>query len=100
MFVRAERSRHLVPELVEHLQLGITWEVTGILGCWAHPARSEETLGRPVLTGWWVLKVSRPLPDRPGEAGEFVMEVTGCGHQRPWWIKPRPARIAQNAGFA
>ncbi len=42
-------SRGLEPRRVEHLQFGITWDVTGILDRWQHPGLAEETLGKPTL---------------------------------------------------
>jgi hypothetical protein len=32
------------------------------------------------------LKVSGPLPGRPAERGEFVMEVSAYGKPSGWWI--------------
>ena len=40
----------LRPVRVEHAQLGITWDVTGILDSWQHPGRVEQTLGQATLT--------------------------------------------------
>jgi hypothetical protein len=80
----------LEPRRVEHLQFGITWDVTGILDRWAHPGRAEETLGKATLIKWWLLKVSGPLPGRPAETGEFVMEVSAYGDPPGWWIRVDP----------
>jgi hypothetical protein len=60
--------------------------VTEILDSWQHPRRPEETLDVADLTKWWLLKVSGPLPGRPAERGEFVMEVSTYGHPPGWWI--------------
>jgi hypothetical protein len=38
--------------------------------------RAEQTLGQPVLTKWWMLKVRGLLPGRPTESGELVTEVS------------------------
>jgi hypothetical protein len=56
--------------------LGLTWYVTEILDRWEHPGNPWQTLGKPDLIKWWLLKVSGPLPDRPAERGEFVMDVS------------------------
>jgi hypothetical protein len=80
------RGSGLEPVQVEHLQFGITWDVTGILDRWAHPGRAEETLGKATLIKWWLLKVSGPLPGRPAELGEFIMEVSAYGAPPGWWI--------------
>jgi hypothetical protein len=32
------------------------------------------------------MQVCGPLPGRPAERREFVMEVTGYGHRPGWWI--------------
>jgi hypothetical protein len=55
-------GRCLEPTQVEHLQFGITWDVTEILDRWAHPGRAEDTTGKAVLIKWRLLKVSGPLP--------------------------------------
>jgi hypothetical protein len=81
-----DRGRDLEPTRVEHLQFGITWDVTAILDRWAHPGRAEDTLGKPVLIKWWQLKVCGPLPGRPAEHGEFTMEVSFHGDPPGWWI--------------
>ena len=83
-------GRGLEPRRVEHLQFGITWDVTGILDRWAHPGRAEDTIGKPALIKWWLLKVSGPLPGRPAEPGGFVMEVSGYGDPPGWWITVEP----------
>jgi len=54
-------GRGLEPKRVEHLQFGITWDVTEILDRWAHPGRAEDTTGKATLIKWWLLKVSGPL---------------------------------------
>ena len=64
----APPARELEPRRVEHLQFGITWDVTEILDRWAHPARAEETLGKAALIKWWLLNVSGPLPGAPPSA--------------------------------
>jgi hypothetical protein len=76
----------LEPKLVEHLQFGITWDVTGILDRWEHPGSPEQTLGKPVLTKWWQLKVSWPLRGHLAERGVFMMEVRAYGDPPGWWI--------------
>jgi hypothetical protein len=86
MFAHAPPGRGLEPERVEHGQLGITWDVTGILDCWQHPGRAEQSLGRPTLAKWWLLKVCGPLPWCPADHGEFVMQVSRYGDRRLWWI--------------
>jgi hypothetical protein len=60
--------------------------VTEILDRWAHPGRAEDTIGKPVLIKWRLLKVSGPLPGRPAERGEFTMEVSSYGDPPGWWI--------------
>jgi len=84
------RGSGLEPERVEHLQLGITWRVTEILDRWQHPGRVQETWGRATVAKWWLLKVSGPLPGRPGVTGEFVMEISAYGHRSRWWITVEP----------
>jgi hypothetical protein len=79
-------GRGLEPKRVEHLQLGLSWYVTGILDHWQHPGRAEDTLGKPDLIKWWLLKVSGPLPGRPAERGEFVMQVSFYGRPPGWFI--------------
>ena len=79
-------GRGLEPRRVEHLQFGITWDVTAILDPWAHPGRAEDTLGKAILIKWWRLKVSGPLPGRPAELGEFTMEVSFHGSPPGRWI--------------
>lgn len=74
------------PNRVEHLQLGITWRVTEILDRWERPGRAEDMLGKPDLIKWWLLKVSGPLPGRPGELGESVMQVSFYADPPVWWI--------------
>jgi hypothetical protein len=69
-------QRSLEPKRVEHLQFGITWDVTEILDHWEHPKHAKDTLGKAILIKWWLLRVSGPLPGRPAERGEFVMEVS------------------------
>ena len=86
MFAHAPSGRELVPERVEHLQFGITWDVTGILDSWQHPGRAEDTLGKPVLIKWWLLKVSGPLPGRPAKCGEFLIGASFYGDPPGWWI--------------
>ena len=66
------------------LQFGITWDVTAILERWAHPGRAEDTPGKATLIRWWLLKVCGPLPGRPAELGEFVMEVSAYGVPPGW----------------
>ena len=83
-------GRGLESRRVEHLQFGITWDVTAILDRWAHPGRAEDTAGKPDLINWWLLKVSGPLPGRPAELGEFVMEVSAYGAPAGWWIRVEP----------
>jgi hypothetical protein len=85
-FNHPSSGRGLEPRRVEHLQLGITWDVTEILDRWEHPGSPEQTPGKPGLVKWWLLKVSGPLPGRPAELGEFVMEVSFYGHPPGWWI--------------
>ena len=89
-FGHAPPARGLEPRQVEYLQFGITWDVTGILDRWAHPGRAEDTLGKAALIRWWLLKVSGPLPGRPAERGEFIMEVSGYGAPPGWWIRAAP----------
>ena len=60
--------------------------MTEILDRWQHHRPPEETLGKPTLTQWWLLKVCGPLPGRPAERGEFVMNVSSYGHPPGWWI--------------
>jgi hypothetical protein len=92
-FDHAPAAPGLEPRRVEHLQFGITWDVTGILDSWAHPGRPEDTLGKPDLIKWWLLKVSGPLPGHPAERGEFIMEVSFYGDPAGWWIAvDQPAR--------
>jgi hypothetical protein len=79
-------GRDLEPRRVEHLQFGITWDVTAILDHWAHPGSAKDTLGKAILINWWLLRVSGPLPGRPAETGEFTMEVSGYGDPPGWWI--------------
>jgi hypothetical protein len=88
-----DRGQDLEPRQVEHLQFGITWDVTAILDHWAHPGRAEDTIGKAILIQWWLLRVRGPLPGRPGERCEFVVEVTGYGDRSLWWITTdgRPA---------
>jgi hypothetical protein len=43
-------------------------------------------MGKATLIKWWLLKVSGPLPGRPAERGEFVMEVSLYGAPAGWWI--------------
>jgi hypothetical protein len=57
------------------------------------PARHDAS---PVLTSWQryrlPLKVSGPMPGRPAERGEFVMEVSSTATRPGWWITlDRPA---------
>jgi hypothetical protein len=78
--------RDLEPRRVEHLQFGVTWDVTEILDSWQHHRPPEETLGKATLTKWWLLRVTGPLPGRPAESGEFVMEVSFHGDPADWWI--------------
>ena len=79
-------GRDLEPRRVEHFQFGITWDVTAILDSWARFGRAEDTLGKAILIGWWLLRVCGPLPGRPAERGEFTMEVSVHGHPSGWWI--------------
>jgi hypothetical protein len=72
------------------LQLVITWDVIAILDRWAHPGRPEDTLGKAILIKWWLLRVCGPLPGRPAERGEFVMEVSFYGSPPGWWITVEP----------
>jgi hypothetical protein len=58
--------------------------VTGILYRWAHPGRAEDTTGKATLIKWRLLKVSGPLPGRPAERGEFVMQVSFYGSPPGW----------------
>jgi len=74
-------GRGLEPRQVEHLQLGLSWRVTEILDRWEHPGRPEDMIGKPDLIKCWLLKVSGPLPGRPAERAEFVMEVSFHGVQ-------------------
>jgi hypothetical protein len=85
-FNHPSSGRDLEPRQVEHLQYGITRRVTEILDRWEHPGSPEQMLGKPVLIKWWLLKVSGPLPGRPAERGEFVMEVRFYGSSPGWWI--------------
>lgn len=86
------------PNRVEHLQLGITWRVTEILDRWERPGRAEDMLGKPDLIKWWLLKVSGPLPGRPAELGEFVMEVSAYGSPPGWWITVEHLQAAAGRG--
>jgi hypothetical protein len=76
----------LKPELVEHSTLGITWLVTEILDSWQHPGQPRDLWGQATAIRWWRLKVSGPLPGRPAERGEFIMEITKYGDPPGWWI--------------
>jgi hypothetical protein len=68
-FDHAPPGRGLEPRRVEHLQFGITWDVTGILDRWAHPGRAEDTLGKATLIKWWLLKSPGRCPAaRPSAA--------------------------------
>jgi hypothetical protein len=46
------RGRDLQPKRIEHVQFGITRDVTAILDRWHHPGRAEDTLGKPGLIKW------------------------------------------------
>ena len=48
--------------------------------------RVAEILGKPVLSKWWVLNVTGPLPARAGGYGEFVMDISFYGDPPGWWI--------------
>jgi hypothetical protein len=60
--------------------------VTAILDRWAHSGRAEDTLGEAILIKWWLLRVCGPLPGRPAERGQFIMEVSFYGALPAWWI--------------
>ena len=78
-FNHPSSGRGLEPNRVKHLQLGITWRVTETLDYWERPGSPEQTLGKPDMIKWWLLKVSGPLPGRPAELGEFVMQISFYG---------------------
>jgi hypothetical protein len=85
-FDYAPPARGLEPKRVEHLQSGITWDVTGILDRWAHPGRAEDTLGKAILIKWWLLRVCGRLPRR-------VRRVHHGGQ-----LPRRPARLVDRTG--
>jgi hypothetical protein len=62
-------------DAMTELSLLNTWDVTAILDRGAHPRRAEDTPGKAILIKWWLLRVCGPLPGRPAERGEFVMEA-------------------------
>jgi hypothetical protein len=89
-FNHARDGRGPEPKGVEHLQLGLSWRVTEILDRWERPGSPEQMLGKPDLIKWWLLKVSGPLPGRPAERGEFVMQVSFYGSPPGWFITVQP----------
>jgi hypothetical protein len=80
----------LVPVVIRHARLGLTWQVTRVLEDWTTP-RYYETVGTPAETRRFRVRVSGPLPGSPSEEGEFVMTVRRYGDRPGWWISPSRA---------
>jgi hypothetical protein len=77
----------LVPELIRHPRLGLSWRVTAVIEDWTTP-RYHDSVGTPAETRRFRVRVSGPLPGEPSVDGEFVMIVRRYGDRSGWWISP------------
>jgi len=78
---------HLVPEVIRHAQLGLSWKVVAVLENWT-TLRYHEAVGTHAETRRFRVLVSGPLPGDPDADGEVVMIVRRYGDRQGWWICP------------
>jgi hypothetical protein len=78
---------YLVPEVIRHAQLGLSWEVLAVLENWT-TRRYHDAVGTHEETKRFRVRVSGPLPGDPSAQGEFVMIVRRYGGRSGWWITP------------
>jgi hypothetical protein len=78
---------HLVPEVIRHPRLGLTWKVLAVTENWT-TKRYHDSIGTHAETKRFRLRVSGPLPGNPSDVGEFVMIVRRYGDRPNWWISP------------
>jgi hypothetical protein len=93
---RAPMAGGMIPELVTHIRLGLTWQVIEVLDHWEHPDGMKAR--GAVVREAWKMRVAGPLPGRPGERGEFVMTARVYSHVGGWWIAPEPGSSPAETG--
>jgi hypothetical protein len=76
------------PERIRHTELGLAWEVLEVAETWERPDDMQAGKGQPVLMSREVVLVYGPRPKRPGESGQFMIEVCAYGHVDGWWLTP------------
>lgn len=77
----------LVPEVIRHSRLGLSWTVTAVLENWT-TRRYHDAVGTSAQTRRFRVRVSGPLPGEPSAVDEFVMTVRRYGDRAGWWISP------------
>jgi hypothetical protein len=76
------------PVELYYVARGLRWTVREVLDGWIHPGWPGKTNQKPVIQKKYRLRVFGPLPERPDQAGEFVMIATSYGNRDHWWIRP------------
>jgi hypothetical protein len=85
-FRRGPMGGGQVPEAVAHADRPLKWAVLEVLDHWEHPDGMKAR--GSVVREAWRMRVSGPLPFRPGQAGEFVMTARVYADRGGWWIAP------------
>jgi hypothetical protein len=85
-FRRAPMGGGLLPETITHVELGLRWQVLEVLEHWRHPEGMKA--GGSAVIEAWRLRVSGPLPGRPGELGVFALTARNHADRPYWWIWP------------
>lgn len=60
---------HLVPEVIRHARLDLSWKVLAVLENWTTP-RYHNSVGTPAETKRFRVRVSGPLPGNPPQPRE------------------------------
>ena len=79
---------HLVPEIIRHARLDLSWTVLAIIENWT-TRRYHNSVGTHAETKRFRVRVRGPLPGGASADGEFVMVARRCYGDRPgWWTSP------------
>jgi hypothetical protein len=89
----------LTPVAIKHARLDLAWTVLGTLENWT-TRRYHDSLGKPVETKRFRVRVRGPLPSKPSQDGEFVLVVRRYGDRAGWWISPEAATLTTRPGMA
>lgn len=85
----------LMPAVIRHAELSLSWSVLAVLEDWTTPAFYEDR-GTPLETRRFRVRVTGPLPGRPSEAGEFGMLLRRFGDREGCWICPEPEDLPRS----